>query len=145
MADESDTNAKGILAALSNPQFKETISIAVVLFFLLLFARELADPSGFRNYLIGALTMYLIGAIFLVQTQINLINHAINQAGNNPQHFPLFKDLPTAKRCPRIAHIIGKYEAFADGIGHVTIRSMPLLRGALLAMLAVYLFWRSCL
>jgi hypothetical protein len=145
MASEPDTNAKHVLSALSNPQFKEVISIAVVLGMLLLFARDLADPSGFRNYLIGAITIYLIGIIFLVQTQINLINHARNQAGESPDHFPSFEKSQKAKRHPRIALIVDWCEAFADALGILTIRCMPLLRGTFLLLLIFYLFWRKCL
>ena len=47
MSSGPDTNAKHILSALENPQFKEVISVAVVLGMLLLFARDLTDPSGF--------------------------------------------------------------------------------------------------
>jgi hypothetical protein len=145
MASEPDTNTKHVLSALNNPQFKEVISIAVVLAMLLLFARDLADPSGFRNYLISALTIYLIGTILLVQTQINLINHAINQAGSSPGHFPSFQESPAAGRHPSVARILGWCEDLANALGYLTIRCMPLLRGTLLLLLIVYLFWRKCL
>ena len=145
MSSGPDTNAKHILSALENPQFKEVISVAVVLGMLLLFARDLTDPSGFRNYLIGGLTVYLIAAILLVQTQINLINHARNQVGTSAEHFPSFEAFPTAKRLPFVARIVGRCEDLANTLGYLTIRCMPLLRVTLLVLLIVYLFWRRCL
>ena len=147
MATESNTegNAKNVLGALSNPQFKGAIGIAVVLGVVLLFARDLADPSGFRNYLIGALAIYLIGTLFLVQTTIDLINHARNQAGDNPQHFPAFEKCPTAKRWPFVAHIVVWYEDVANVLGHVVIRLMPALHFVLFVLLIIYLFSRKCL
>jgi hypothetical protein len=145
MASESDTNAKHILSALDNPQFKEVISVAVILGILLLFARDLTDPSGFRNYLIGGLTVYLLATILLVQTQVNLINHAINQAGTSPEHFPSFQESPTAKRLPFVARIVGRFEDLANTLGYLTIRCMPLLRVSLVVLLIFYLFYRKCL
>jgi hypothetical protein len=145
MVSGPDTNAKHILSALDNPQFKEVISVAVVLGMLLLFARDLTDPSGFRNYLIGGLIVYLITTILLVQTQVNLINHAINQAGTSPEHFPSFQESPTAKRVPFVGRIVGWCEDLANTLGYLTLRCMPLLRVTLLVLLIVYLFYRKCL
>ena len=147
MANEPSINdeTQNILSALSNPQFKGIIAIAVVLGMLLLFARDLADPSGFRNYLIGALTIYLISTIFLVQLQINLIGHARNQAGESPEHFPSFQKSLTCERRPRIARLVNCCEDFANVLGWLTNRCIPLLHGTLLVLLILYLFWRKCL
>lgn len=160
MANEPENNTKAVLSALNNPQFKEVISVTVVLGILLLFARDLADPSGFRNYLISAVAVYLIGTVLLVQTQINLINHAINQAAANrakksqetlnqdketARQFPSFSDLPIGKRHSCIASMVGWYENFSDICGYVTLRSMPVLRCILFVLLVSYLFWRKCL
>ena len=146
MASESDSNsAKEILSALNNPQFKSVIGITVTLGVLLLFARDLGDASGFRNYLIGALAVYLISTLFLVQTQINLINHARNQAGENPEHLPSASRCPAAQRHPWIKHILAFYGDVADVLGHFLIRCINLLHGVLLLLLIFYLFWRGCL
>lgn len=147
MSNESDTKngVNAVLKALGHPYFMGPIGVAVVLFFLLLFARDLADPSGFRNYLIGALTIYLVGTLFLIQIRIDLVDHARKQAEKIVGLFPSFEKSPTSQRWPRIAPFFVWCEDFANVLGYITLRCIPLLHAVLLVLLITYLFWRKCL
>jgi hypothetical protein len=86
MANENGSkNVTGVISSLigGNTRFLATAGAAMLLVVLLLFARDLADVTGFRQHLIGGLVVFLLGTVVLGHVETTLNNHATNQAGVN--------------------------------------------------------------
>jgi hypothetical protein len=164
MADENGSKgATGLIVSLigGNTRFLATAGAAMLLGTLLLFSRDLADVSGFRQHLISGLVVFLLGTVVLGQIETNLNNHAMNQAANGGKGdgiYPRLRGSPVkggpaegspVEGSPRQLRMKGfawwYQDAVADPLGDIAMRSIPALHFLWFVSLIVYLGFRGCL
>jgi len=146
---DDKANSINVVARLigDNARYGAAVAGGLVLGLVLLFLRDLDRMgflSGFRQYIVGGLVVYTLGAALIAQVETNLNNHAKAQAKKDGDSFPPFKQIaPEKSKC--VVATVQCVETLANAVGYVVMRFVPTLHVVWFILLIVYLSLRACL